>query len=303
MKIYAPSYYKNFKCIAGECKHSCCTGWEIDIDSETYRKYMDEEGKLGERLRQNICHGVQPHFNLTENDRCPFLNDNNLCDIIIEKGEGMLCEICHMHPRFVNFYEECEEIGVGLCCEAAAELILKSGAAEIEVYEEGEGELSDEEEALFTLRDNICDILKNEDKSFKDKVEEILSKYGIVLPRRTHKEWTEEYKKLERLDGKWTKVLEKSEGGVKVENEKALEGIHSYFLFRYLPPSIYDGFIKERIAFCIHATLFIADVSSAVEEDNEFSRLSEAARLYSSEIEYSEENVEKLISCFDIQNY
>ena len=39
MKLYAPSYYKKFKCIADKCEHSCCIGWEIDIDEETLEKY------------------------------------------------------------------------------------------------------------------------------------------------------------------------------------------------------------------------------------------------------------------------
>ena len=39
MKLYAPTYYKNFKCIADACEHSCCIGWEIDIDPEALEKY------------------------------------------------------------------------------------------------------------------------------------------------------------------------------------------------------------------------------------------------------------------------
>ena len=34
MDIFAPSYYKKFKCIADKCHHNCCIGWEIDIDDE-----------------------------------------------------------------------------------------------------------------------------------------------------------------------------------------------------------------------------------------------------------------------------
>ena len=33
-------------------------------------------------------------FKLTENERCPFLDENNLCKLIIEKGEDFLCDIC-----------------------------------------------------------------------------------------------------------------------------------------------------------------------------------------------------------------
>ena len=36
MKTYAPKYYQQFHCIADKCKHSCCIGWEIDIDKDVF---------------------------------------------------------------------------------------------------------------------------------------------------------------------------------------------------------------------------------------------------------------------------
>ena len=43
MKIFAPDYYRDFKCSAGNCKHSCCIGWEIDIDEDTANDVMESE--------------------------------------------------------------------------------------------------------------------------------------------------------------------------------------------------------------------------------------------------------------------
>ena len=39
MKIVTPDYYKNFKCIAGECTDTCCAGWDVDVDKESYKQY------------------------------------------------------------------------------------------------------------------------------------------------------------------------------------------------------------------------------------------------------------------------
>ncbi len=40
MKLRVPQYFKQFHCIAGNCKESCCSaGWEIDIDEETAELY------------------------------------------------------------------------------------------------------------------------------------------------------------------------------------------------------------------------------------------------------------------------
>ena len=49
-----PDYYPTFRCIAGACKHSCCIGWEIDIDSETAELYKSVPGEFGKRLSENI---------------------------------------------------------------------------------------------------------------------------------------------------------------------------------------------------------------------------------------------------------
>ena len=39
MKIVKPTFYKNFKCIAGDCPDSCCQGWEVDADCDSLEYY------------------------------------------------------------------------------------------------------------------------------------------------------------------------------------------------------------------------------------------------------------------------
>ena len=39
--MYKTSYYDDFKCIGSECPNSCCVGWEIDLDINTFQKYRD----------------------------------------------------------------------------------------------------------------------------------------------------------------------------------------------------------------------------------------------------------------------
>ena len=80
MEIYAPDYYKSFSCIANECKHTCCAGWEIDIDDETLKKYKACKNSFAEQIMENIEETDEiSHFILKE-ERCPFLNNDNLCD-------------------------------------------------------------------------------------------------------------------------------------------------------------------------------------------------------------------------------
>ena len=42
MKEYVLNYYKNFKCIDKNCKHTCCAGWQVSIDKESLEKYKND---------------------------------------------------------------------------------------------------------------------------------------------------------------------------------------------------------------------------------------------------------------------
>ena len=139
MPLYAPDYYKSFRCIASACRHSCCKGWQVCIDDETLYRYRAVKGEMGERLNaalkeENGC----AQFAL-QNGKCPFLNGEGLCDIILSLGEGYLSKICTDHPRFRSFLRSRTEIGIGIACEEAARLILTREEKTSIVLLEGEG--------------------------------------------------------------------------------------------------------------------------------------------------------------------
>lgn len=167
MKIRKPDYYDRFQCIAGACSDSCCIGWEIDVDEDKRKFYGSLDGEFGRRLR-NCIDWEEGHFILQgKEERCPFLNEENLCDLILNLGEDALCDICREHPRFYDWFDDLTEAGVGLCCEAAARLILESETParfiEQEVYaEEGEKEAGNElTEVLFHARSTAFLLLQS----------------------------------------------------------------------------------------------------------------------------------------------
>ena len=57
MLIVTPGFYDRFSCIASRCAHSCCVGWEIDVDAKTRSFYASVPGKLGEELASVISRG------------------------------------------------------------------------------------------------------------------------------------------------------------------------------------------------------------------------------------------------------
>ena len=154
MNIHMPEYYPHFQCTASGCRHTCCAGWEIDIDPESLARYDRLPGDFGDRVRRSVDRGDVPHFVLTEDERCPLLNDDNLCELILREGEGALCQICRDHPRFRNYFSSRVEMGLGLVCEAAARLILSWPHPLRLIRLEGDEaeSMTEDERCLFDLR-------------------------------------------------------------------------------------------------------------------------------------------------------
>ena len=119
-----PAYYEAFRCTAGACRHNCCIGWEIDIDGKSAERYAALPGAFGERVRAAVEPGEPPHFRLDAAGRCAMLREDNLCELQRTLGESALCNICRDHPRYRVFLPGRMEIGLGLCCEEAARLLL-----------------------------------------------------------------------------------------------------------------------------------------------------------------------------------
>jgi len=160
MKISVPEYYKNFSCIKGECKHTCCAGFEIDIDEESLPRFLGD-GFVSPFVEMEET----PHIKLDKDEKCHFLNDSGLCEMIIKNGEDFLCQICRDHPRFRNYFTDREEIGLGLVCEEAGRIILGSKEKlKLEViFDDGKNkELSFDEQWLLEERDMLLDEIEEE---------------------------------------------------------------------------------------------------------------------------------------------
>lgn len=315
MKLYAPHYYTQFACTADKCQHSCCIGWEIDIDNDTLEYYKTIEGPIGERLKNNIASDNETaHFILGRDERCPFLNENGLCDIISQLGDGALCQICDDHPRFRNFYSDRTEIGVGMCCEAAVQLILSQTEKFSLVCLEDDGEelLYPEEEELLSVRQQMFEIVTDRALPLENRIHNLLEFCEIVLPQKTIQEWADFYLSLERLDENWTVFLQqiKNSDGIYnnlPENEElsvAFEQLLCYFIYRHIADSLDDDRLWERVAFAVQSYFIIRSLCAVHYSKNgslSVEAIAEFARLYSSETEYSEDNMEKLLDVMSQQ--
>ena len=339
MIFRTPYYYNNFRCIADKCKDNCCIGWEIDIDYTTAEKYKAITGNFGKRLKDNIDFSGQPSFILGKNERCPFLNSCNLCDIITELGEKSLCQICSDHPRYYEWYGNIKEGGIGMCCEEAARIILNSPLP----FSFDEKEIPDEDSTpcdeelynlIFNLRERITAILSDENRPLTAVFGNIL---GLAV---TYQECAdnalaepEEIPEiqadtadisgilefmltLEAMNEEWHPTIKKA-----IENtdelilnhkeftatnpqiQRYMRNIAIYYIWRYLLKGIFDGEFYSAVALAVTSTAVIAFLweQKWLESGLSEDDCIEIAKNYSKEIEYSEENKEEMLNAaYDI---
>ena len=180
MKYHKPSFFDQFKCIGSACTDTCCAGWEIEVDETTAQGYLAEKGAFGDRLRREIGSEPGEYFFKLKNNRCPFLNKENLCDIFINLGEDRLCDICREHPRFYNWFGDYTEVGLGLCCEEAERLLFSNSKPLTfveEVHTDASDLLDDESEEceqMFEERKAIFTILQNRKKNIGARLKRLL---------------------------------------------------------------------------------------------------------------------------------
>ena len=99
MKYLILDDLNSFECIGAKCSYTCCKDWKISVDSASERFYRNVSGKFGEELKNGIIDKEgNSYFQLNEG-RCPFLNEDSLCDIYIHLGADHLCDTCREYPK------------------------------------------------------------------------------------------------------------------------------------------------------------------------------------------------------------
>ena len=310
MIMVYPDYYPEFVCIADRCKHSCCIGWEIDIDPESLTRFQAIDGPMGQRLKESIALEEPPHFILGEGERCPFLNEKGLCDLILYGGEEILCQICTDHPRYRSFLPGRTEIGVGLCCEAAGQLIL-SQKHPVKLCVSGTEEESDAEaDFLVALRQEAISIAQDRTRSLLDRENALLDRFQGWIPDLSPSQWADVYLDLERLEETWTTVLENLRNqGEQIDldrfarfmegREAEYEQLLVYFLYRHFLTAYEDGDVGSKVSFAVLSTRILFLLGALCWVKNGVFSLAdqvELARQYSAEIEYSQDNLDALFT-------
>lgn len=291
MKLFAPKYYEEFKCIADKCTHSCCVGWEIDVDENAITRYRSLEGEYSKKILKSIDFSHTPHFILGENERCPHLDEHGLCKIISTYGSKFLCEICSEHPRFYNDTPYGKEVGLGMACEEACRIILTSNDYDAIIQIKG-----DEADIDFTgfdpilERTHIYTILKDHSLSFENRLKRVYNEYRVSPFTLNDDSWHSVISSLEYLDESHKKMFltYTSSSTIQEGLDKYLERALAYFIYRHCSEAYdYEEFCT-CLGFCLFCERLLCSIATSKEE------IFTCARIISEEIEYSVENTEQI---------
>ncbi|WP_302652467.1 flagellin lysine-N-methylase [uncultured Clostridium sp.] len=131
VNTFIPKYMEKFKCIGSECTDTCCAGWDINIDENSLERYKNSTGALKSLVEGKFLTDDKKgdFFNagymiLKDGSRCPFLNENMLCDIHGAVGEENLCITCKSYPRVFNIVDGIYEKSALASCEEICRLAL-----------------------------------------------------------------------------------------------------------------------------------------------------------------------------------
>ncbi|MDR3593889.1 flagellin lysine-N-methylase [Clostridium sp.] len=164
--------YDKFKCIADKCRFTCCEGWDVGIDTDTYNRWKKENDK-SDNILNNVkikkCGRKTEYFiNKETNEVCPLLDKQGLCQIVKSRGEEYLSLACHMFPRIENIFEDRKELSLSCACPEVVELI-SSISGKININSDNDTNLKNNLLEL-KIREAVINIIQQENFSLEDKL-------------------------------------------------------------------------------------------------------------------------------------
>jgi lysine-N-methylase len=297
MIICTPEFYKDFKCIAGECPDSCCQGWEVDADEESLEYYKTLTGDIRARIDSVLDTDEFGNtiFRLAEKKRCPFLNDENLCDMHIAIGGEHTPYTCRMFPRFINDFGGRRELGVSFSCPVASDMMftLTEPMSFCEEQNDLPPELNEIDAQtyyfLFNARKKAYEIIFDRSLPVNERLIKLLD-YGVSLQKELD-DYPEPTDDTELFDVFVNPELINPEWCDKVKNGRVRlvadgifnENIAAYFIFRYFLTACEDYDVLSKVKMAAVGALITAF----------FGGDSWTIHLWSKETEHSQYNMDR----------
>lgn len=298
MKIVKPTFYKNFKCIAGDCPDSCCQGWEVDADSNSleYYKTLDNSLEIKKRIDSVLSKDEFDNtiFTLAPKKRCPFLNEENLCDMHIAIGGEHTPYTCRTFPRFIYDFGATREIGISFSCPVASDMMYNTESFDFETEVNSDLPTLNDIDAekyflLYKGREEAYKIAKDKNKSIRERLNDLLD-LGVLLQEKLFPydeggddiAFFDVFKNPELINPEWKEKVENF-SLKQVSDSQSNENILMYFLYKYLMQAVYDDDVLSKIKMAVLGVL----INTYFGED------SWTVHLWSKETEHSQYNMDR----------
>lgn len=298
MKIVKPTFYKNFKCIAGDCPDSCCQGWEVDADSDSleYYKTLDNSLEIKKRIDSVLSKDEFDNtiFTLAPKKRCPFLNEENLCDMHIAIGGEHTPYTCRTFPRFIYDFGATREIGISFSCPVASDMMYNTESFDFETEVNSDLPTLNDIDAekyflLYKGRTEAYKIAKDKNKSIRKRLNDLLD-LGVLLQEKLFPydeggddiAFFDVFKNPELINPEWKEKVENF-SLKQVSDTQSNENILIYFLYKYLMQAVYDDDALSKIKMAVLGVL----INTYFGED------SWTVHLWSKETEHSQYNMDR----------
>lgn len=228
INILKSPFYDNFKCTANRCRITCCKGWDVSIDNDTYRKWANEKSELEyalNNIKSKKCKDKTEYFiNKETKEKCPLLDINGLCEVVKKNGEDYLSTTCHTFPRIENVFENRKELSLSCSCPEVVEIIGNINEVSEEYFHIGEG--LKEEDLELKIRNNLIKLVQNKEYTLEYKLILAFQMLIDILENKNYeKEILERYK-----DKEYIKEALKSYKEIDLNIDESLEEVNYLFL-------------------------------------------------------------------------
>ena len=133
-----PRYATAFECLGAACPDTCCGGWIVDVDHETYGVWAARDAQLaGSSLTSLVRepagserkHDVTWLLASAKDSACACLTEDKLCGVQMSLGESAIPLTCATYPRAYTRSGDRVEMHLHLSCPEAARLALSDPGA------------------------------------------------------------------------------------------------------------------------------------------------------------------------------
>jgi len=130
-RFLVPDFYTEFSCKCGDCRRSCCEGWDVAISQKEYFDLLSvrSSDELNSRISRAFYipkDATPDRYAMLNHDwlgNCPLRSHDGLCMLHAEAGEEYLPEVCRMYPRGLR--KDLSEASLSNSCEKVLEMLIE----------------------------------------------------------------------------------------------------------------------------------------------------------------------------------